>query len=623
MEYVNDGNSRSGDGEDGDRDFNFILATANTIIPAVATNDPYVRVRPRRAEDVEQCKEGEATINAIFPKMHAADIGQAVLLDEELFGIGICAVEIPTLTAVASPTYETGPTQESIRAELADAAGPPVEPGAPVEVVAAVEEILLDYIPLEEPVEDEQDDADNIPLPILRRVPPDALLVPDGYDHLGRMPWVVHKRAVLLDELRSEQAFDGATKYRVPKGAAPNCTMRVSQMGMAVRTDDKADAVTIYEVRYWTSMSDGTKTRRLMLLLDAGGVGHDATSVIYHVDDPSHVTGYPYVICRTALQPGEFYPSAVAPIGSIRPIAAELNRVLQDVLAVYDQASRQKILVAPGALQGNSKIPELIRSRGRLAMAEMSANVSDIRAAFQLIPIPSLPGDTSFIINTLQRFMYEISGVDAYQRGGVGRKGTTATEVAAAVRGASGRAEFRARKYEQFLAEVAAKTLQLCKQFWTGDVLIRINGAPDGQAFRKVSAESLPDTFDIVVDSGSTAPANPAVDQQALGGLIGVLDALAKGMQPLEQAGTLAPGTVARLVERAFDIFNENHRLLAGPLGDIAAMIGNSGPGGGAQPMPLDPAAAQPIEADAPMPTNTTLAGTGPRPRPGMTAGGI
>lgn len=595
-----------------EENFNYLLATANTMVPAIATNDPYARVTPRRSDDVERCRTAEAVINSILPKMGLAATGQEVELDQELFGVGVFVVEMPSQTGAAPIDYDTGPEKDG------------VEKDGPLGSLDQdlVEDEMIYMLPLESPPEDDAAEMDRIDLPSVSRIAPWDLLVPEGYSTIGRCPWVAHRRAALLDDLRADRdPVTGRARFRIPAEAKPNRTMAfMDNNGMQSGDTAKPDAVTIFEIRYWTRKRDGSMCRRVLILMDCAGNVTESEKAILHIDDPAEMRGYPYVVHRTVIDPLSFYPSSVAPLGSVQGIATQLNATIQSTVRHIKRASKQKYLTAPGMLNGDSQVANLLGSEADLEAAESNFNGPDIRAGFALVPIAPLPNDVPFLINTLQRHLYEMSGVDAYQRGGQSRKGTTATEVAVAAEGTRDRAQYRRRKYEQALAEVAAKVIDLCRQFWTRPVLLRVAGSDGDGKFITVSGEDLPETFDVTVDVGSTAPMTNDAAQGALAGLVQTLALVGQQLMPLEQAGIIPAGTTGKLVEQAVGVFNTNHRLIAGPMSELVAALG-----GGIQAVPGAAAAPESIEPSAPEmdagTTNPFLAGSGPRPRPGDIAG--
>jgi len=572
--------------------FNFLLSTANTVVPSILSTDPYIEFRSRAKTDEDSAQVAEAGVNYAYAAGRANDSVADIVLDVLLYSAGVGKVVYnPAANVTPVLHYDT-----DAQIEMEEDDG----------LTSLIEEELGDLLPYGD---------DGIDIPTLERVPLWNFLFPEGFDDINKCPWVAHKLLVRLEDLR---AFPG---FRVAPGITANDSVMSPAAGyigeaMASYVASQGPAfVTLYEMHYW--IRKGTRlSRRILWLLDnTSAEGFDR--VVRHVADDSGMRGYPFVMLRTARVPGKMYEPRISDLATIQPIAERLNDELAAVLRHHRQASKQKYAAAPGALSGDSNFADMITSDADLDVAELPSQMADVRAALQLVPIAAMPSDVPFILQMLQRMMYEIGGVDVFQRGGVARKGTTATEVAVASQGFQNRANVRKRAVQKFVEDISRRYLDCMRQHWTTPVWVRATGNDE---YLEVSADKMRGAFDISAHVTDFDPDDQKNELQAFTGLLQTIAATTQTIVPLVQAGQLPEDTIQRFIDNSFRIWKQDKRRLIGPLSQMAGPIAAPGP----QAAPPEAAPGEDVDASqvdgrgfSPLASHLTLAGTGPRPGAG------
>ena len=280
--------------------------------------------------------------------------------------------------------------------------------------------------------------------------------------------------------------------------------------------------------------------------------------------------GYPYQQLQFIHVPGMMYAPKTADLASIRPIADRLNEEWSYLLKHHRISSRRKWVALPGALEDGS-LAGLLESDNDMEVAEVPANIGDIRQAIMLLPEAAPPSTTPMVLQGLQRMMYEISGVDVYMRGGVGRKGTTATEVAVSSQLSTNRAGTRLDLTERFVEGIGRQMLSIIRQYWDDPRYLRIAGPGGEDEFLSFSSGDISGMFDIRIEAGSTLGNDPASEQQAFMGLLGTIQATIGSLVPLVQSGLASPDTIKNFVDKAFAIWQADKRMLMEPMAALQA----------------------------------------------------
>lgn len=575
--------------------FNFLLSIANSVVPSILGTDPYIEFRSRTKGDNEPAMVAEAGVNFAYAEGRTNDTVAEAVLDNLLYGAGIAKVVFnPAGNVVPVLHYDEG---AQIELEADDG------------LTSLLQEELGEYMPY---------DLDSgIDIPTLERVPLWNFLYPDGYDSISKCPWVAHKLLVRLEDLRMYPGF------RVAPGIVANdSTMSPAAgyigeaMGEYTASQDPS-FVTLYEIHYWVRRGTRLTRRILWLLENTTAQGFDR--VVRHIADDSGMRGYPFIMLRTANVPGKMYEPRVADLASIWPIAQRLNDELAAVVRHHRQASRQKYAAAPGALSGDSSFADMLASDADLDVAELPSQMADVRAALQLVPIAPMPADVPFVLQLLQRMMYEVGGVDSFQRGGVSRKGTTATEVAVASQAYESRAGVRKRAVQQFVEQVARRYLDCMRRYWTSSTWVRTAGGDHVE----VTSEKMRGAFDIRAHVSDYDPDEQRNELEAFTGLMQTISVVTQTVAPLVQANILPGDTIARFIDNSFRIWRQDKRRLVGALSQMASPVTGGGGAPSAEeaegPAPGEDPTASQVDGRgfSPLASHLSLAGTGPRPGPG------
>jgi len=583
-------------GGDDDVTFNFLLATSNVLVPNIISAEPYVRFLPRRPGDEDSAKLAESAVNYVFREIDVKSVVQDVVLDSLLFNFGTAKIGYdPSGAFLMDDEYETGPDQ--IEGEEADGELDEFE-ARELRRIMAEEEIPFDDGP-----------QDN---PTIDRIPPWNILTPPGYSDIQKCPWIAERLTVRIDDLQSDDRFS------IPKELTPDAwlteTLPSGYSGSAMdrmhEYESDPEFVTVYEIRYWHKTKKGLR-RRILWMTKQQEFMKPQESVIRHINDPLNTRGYPYRTLQFTRVPGRMHSTEVSDLASIRDISYRLNEEWSHLLRHHKISSRRKWVGLPGILEDGS-LAALLESDNNMEVAEIPANVGDIRNAIMLLPEAPPPSTTTSVMQGLQRLMYEISGVDVYQRGGVGRKGTTATEVAIAAQGSSNRSAIRLGAVERFLENIGRLVLSIIRQYWDEPRYLRISGPSGENEFVTLNPGDIAGMYDVRVEAGSTIGKDPGTEQQAFMGLLNTISATVNSLIPLVQAGLTGPDTISTFIERAFSIWQQDKRMLMEPLAALqaaAAPTAGATAGGGVTPENVEGrgmgAEGQPLAG----PTNTS--GTG------------
>lgn len=592
--------------------FNFLLSTQNTMVPAILSMDPYIGFEPRSISDKDPSSVAEASVNYCYRTGRANDEVALILQDAFAYSGGVGKV-------VYNPAGNVTPVLHYDQ----DASIDLIFEDDGIDMAVVAEEMSDDEVAVMQM-------DDGIDIPKLERIAPWNWLYPEGHDDPNRCPWLAHKMHVRLEDLRMYEGF--TVKSNITANQESRFTAASASLQDMLKWQPGAldpAFVTMYEIHYWFRKGNRLSRRILWLLDHTSARGFDR--VVRHAEDDSGMRGYPFVLLRTVRTPGKMFDPGIADLASMAPIADKLNDELRNVLRHHERASKHKYVTLPGAMDG-SKIGDLLKSEHDMHAVEAPSNVDDVRKIMAMVEVAPLPPDTPFIIQTLHRFMYEISGVDSFQRGGVSRKGTTATEVAVAAQGAQSRAAVRKRAVQRFVEDIARRYLDCLRRFWTEPMWISGSGGAD--EFIEVSAEKMRGLFDIKVTVGDFDPNEQANELQAFTGLLQTIGATAGTLSPLVQAGILPPESISNFINQAFTLWKQDKRRLIGPLSSMASPVVQSPASPqamGAQPsasgtgagLPGDDPVASQIDGQGAAPQGSLglvlgLAGNGPRPRPGQ-----
>jgi len=566
--------------------FNFLLATANSLLPSIVSTNPYIRAKPRRPGDEETAKVAEATVNYVWREIRALETTQEAALDALLFNLGVGKVSYDDSDAfLMADEYERGPTQGTEETQLDDQ-----QRRTLLRMMAEVD------IPI---ASDSEDD-----MPVFNRIAPWNLLVPLGYDKLRKAPWVAERIPFMLDDLRN----DG--RFKVPKALeADSWVMDSIPTSLAgndphnrhSQPDTAADHVMVYEIRYWARVKDTMQRRILWIVKPRDGLS-PKDCVLRHINDPMDISGYPYRTLSFVRIPGKLYTTTAADLAIIQEPSSRLNTEWNYLLNHHERSSKRKFVALQGALEGG-QLTALLESGIDLEVAELPVATDDIRKVVMLLPEAPPPSTTMTVLQGLQRMMYELSGVDVYQRGGVGRKGTTATEVSVAAQGSNSRAGVRLAAVEQFMEDISRVLLSVVAQYWDEPRHMRVIGESGQEGFETFDSSKVGSSYDVNIEAGSAIGKDPAEEAQAYIGLLSTIDKTLETFGQLAQLGMVDDQTVRSYLEKAFSLWQANSGLMS-PLGQLVN-AGTAGASGGGGP-------------GLPAPSEAELAGGGPRPGAGQ-----
>jgi hypothetical protein len=582
--------------EDGQEvNFNFLLANANTIIPGVISANPYIYVKPRRPGDKESARVAETALNYIWREIDGNRTTRSVVLDTILFGIGVAKVGYEgSGSFYTEEDYDSGPEKPL--------PGDTEEGGLTPEQRRQLRMMMAD-----DQMSFEEGPDDN---PTYNRVCPWDLLIPPGYTDLKQCPWVCERMIVRLEDLKQDDRFNvpsGVVADSWLEEAIPATLTGYGAQNNLNQPEIEPEYVTLYEIRYWGDAGDGLR-RYVMWMLKNPGTGDAQDSIIRHIADPIEMKGYPYEILRFVDVPNNFYSTKVADLYSIKDISQRLNDEWAYILRHHRLSSRRKFVAAPGALE-SGQLAGLLESEEDMAVAEVPASVARIQDALMLLPEAPPPSTTPMVLQGLARLMYEVSGIDSFQRGGASRKGTTATEVAIASAATKGRVGMRLEGTEKFISGIARKILSIMRQYFDEVRYLRIDGDAGDDEFISFTASDIQGMYDVNIQAGSTIPTDPAEEQRAFMGLLQTIQGVTGTLAPLVQGGVLPPDAIQNFMDQAFKVWRQDKRALVGPLSQLQGAAISAGAAGQAAEEPQ----TQGVEDTGMNAVGEPLAGAGPR----------
>ena len=541
--------------------FNFLLSNANAILPGVISANPHIYVKPRRPGDRDSARIAETALNYIWREIDGNRTVKGAVLDALLFGVGFVKTGYEGSSSFyTEEDYNTGPE----KVVSPDESGLTGEQGRRLRSLMSEDLISFDEGP-----------DDN---PTLTRVAPWDIIIPPGYTELHQCPWVCERIIVRLEDLKRDDRFT------IPNGleadtwldeAVPTSLSGNGAGNASTQPEIPAEYVTIYEVRYWADSDEGLR-RSVMWLVKDPGTGDQSEAVIRHIEDPIEMKGYPYEPLRFVTVPNDFYSTRVSDLAAIKDIADRLNDEWAYILRHHRISSRRKFVTAPGALE-SGQLAGLLESEEDMDVAELPASVARIQDAIMLLPEAPPPSTTPMVLNGLSKLMYEISGIDSFQRGGASRKGTTATEVAIASAATRGRSGMRLEATERFISSVSRKILSIIRQYWDDVRYMRIDGDDGEDEFISFTASDIQGMFDVDVQAGSTIPTDPAEEQRAFMGLLQTIQGVVATMAPLVQGGLMPPDAIQKFMDQAFRVWRQDKRALVGPLSQLQGAAMSAG----------------------------------------------
>jgi len=573
--------------EDGvSNDIQYILSSANAILPTIVAQDPFVHVRPRKEDSKGSASTQQAAINWVWKRTRTTSKVRDQALYSLLYGIGVLRAEYDSHD-FTQPHYDTGPEQKppdddtltpEQRADLMDAAS------------------MVSFV----------DDPDDMPR--CRLVQPWCLLVPDGFSELNEMDWVAEMHLFRPEDLR----HDYMGRFRVPKGLKATHT-RTS--GIPTKVDKaglkrgEAEYVAVYEIHYWRRdrRKRGQLQRmKLWLLADHGDL---TESVLLHEKDESPVVGYPYTVLRFARDPSDFYATHVADLQSIMTITEQLNDSIRYMINHHKQ-QRVRLYLAAKDIIDDEAVAEGIRDGQDGDVIAIDTGGRALGEVFSILPEAAPSSETSYLLSILEKLVLEISGVGVLQRGGTLKKGGTATEASIANQGFQSRSAIRLDAVDQVIEDLASMYLAFLRRFWEEPRYIRVVGE---DAFVEFNSADIEGNYDVEIVSGSTLPTDPATEQQALMGLSQFIVQNMQAIQALGASGVVPPDQVAALAQEmlreAFSAFRMDQKSLRGALAQLAG----TGVAKAASAAANSPMGGQPIEGNGDDGGGASLAGSGPR----------
>ena len=591
-------------GDQEEVNFNFLLSNANTIMPGIISANPHIYVKPRRPGDKESARIAETALNYVWREIDGSRTTKLIVLDTLLFGVGFAKIGYDASDSFyAEEDYNTGP--EKIEEEAED----DLTPEQQRRLRALMGEELLSF---------DEGPNDN---PTLTRVAPWDLLIPPGYSEIGQCPWVCERMIVRLDDLRKDTRFEVPDSLEADTWLSSSIPSSLSGEGPRnnlTSPEVPAEYVTLYELRYWRDSGGGLR-RHVAWIIKNPGSGDVQDSVLRHIEDPIEMKGYPYEQLKFIEVPNEFYSTHVSDLATVQGVSQRLNDEWAYILRHHRLSSRRKFVAAPGALE-SGQLASLLESDEDMCVAELPASVARIQDALMLLPEAPPPSTTPMVLSGLSKLMYEISGIDSFQRGGASRKGTMATEVAIASAATRGRVGMRLEATERLVSNISRKLLAIIRQYWDDVRYLRVDGDNGEDEFVSFTASDIQGYFDVDIQAGSTIPTDPAEEQRAFMGLLQTIQGVVGTMAPIVQNGLMPPDAIQKFIDQAFKVWRQDKRVLVGPLSQLqgAAMsvgAATQGAEGGPQEGVRDVGMGAEGES---------LAGTGPRevsPSPGAVAG--
>lgn len=330
------------------------------------------------------------------------------------------------------------------------------------------------------------------------RKSPWEVIVPTTDARLENMPYVLIRESKYIEDVKNDPQYSN-TKDLNPSGRVQvseemnddSLEADMQQKDNEKRENDRVFLWTIFDKR----------TGRKMTMAQ----GHDKW--LQNDVNKLEIEGFPLVKVDFNPVPDEYYP--IADPQQYEPQLIEKN-LLRTQMNIHFKRMARKFLVKTGML--STEDMDKLTSPDDAAVLEMDNIDESIIRVMEQAPIPP---DNYTIESLIDRDINILSGVSEYERGVRGEGRRTATEANIASSASSLRQAFRLNKVNDFVKQVASKLLQLDRQFYTTDRIVKIVG-PKGIEWMKYNKDQLQGEYDITIQAASSAPLDKNVRRREM-----------------------------------------------------------------------------------------------------------
>ena len=382
--------------------------------------------------------------------------------------------------------------------------------------------------------------------------------------------------------------------------------------GYSLTTKGEPEHIEVWEIWYHTRakrmIRDGTGRRKAKMVRETRtlwlteapeeNANKKTPAVLAHKLSYLDMGGYPLEEIRFSYTPNSFYgPSMVE---RMLPVAQDVQRLWDAATSGLERSLAMKTLVKKGVLDATarrklaSSNPEVVEVQSR----NLGADVRNLN-------IPAFPQEMAFVMNMARAFVAEMGGGDEAMRGSRSSAGT-ATEVAYRAQITEATSGSKLASFEGFLSRVAQKILKLMQQFYDAPRWVQITGDEEAE-FVEYTREEIRGDLSVGVHAGSTKPAGPDAERQAL---IGFMGAVGQIIQTMSAMGA-QPDVVSEFIEKAMRLWDQDSPALLDAFAEIAESGMKAAAGGQPSPQAVgEGAAANPVTGE-PL-TNPATAAPGP-----------
>lgn len=458
----------------------------DTILPAVALNNPSISVAARDSTDEDRATISEAVINYQFQHFNYKDELNLALMDSLIMGVGFIKCGWRFVEE------ETSRDPAAMAADFQQLAG-------------QVDDYLNDNPEAEGSTASDEQIAASIPAteyaivadhPFVERVSPFDIFLDPTATQWREVGWICQRVWRPLEEAQADPRYDTKARGELKAGGRDKygAADASENRGASIfnrQSDDTCEVVCIWE---WYDLRSG-----LMAVF-----GDDAGRFLVKPTPQPYKFGHPFEWLPNFQIPEFLYP--MGELESIEELQYELNRTRSQLMN-HRKKSIRKYLIKKGAL--SAQAIGVLTSDVDNSLIEVNDGY-DLREI--LTPLPDIPVSADLYQGRDQIVddFSMVSGMNDYQLGINGSTRKTATESSIINDVANGRADAKRMRYEQFCAKVARKLMMLDQQFVTGEQVARISGQDGAQYWLPFTIEDILGEFDFEVEFGSTQPMNQA-----------------------------------------------------------------------------------------------------------------
>lgn len=539
---------------------NLVSAYVRSTLPRLIYKTPKVYCSARRPGDEESAKVDTVLLNYLYRELDVWNQLRLCGLDSILFGCSFMKLGFDSEYSFdaedAVARIEGSAQLEAMRDQIREirefaGLGPPLrELKAKTKPFNGEQKKTLEYNAY---VVKER--------PWMLRVSPFDIVVDPDAKSLADAKWIAHRLVRPVNDVREDKSYTEQRERVQPEmfetagditGSLqqgdpvfpgydndPRAASSMGRFGQAIRSISRDNSagyqrfggedgtrpglVSIYEV--WDRRTD--TVRSIVMGLD--GYLREPAANPFEIEG-----GFPFEMLLFNEVPDRFWPKS--DISDMEPKQAEINKIRQYSLQWLKRIAAKVVTISRKGTLSQKEKDQLTSSEPFIHVeVETQGPLEDVIKKADLGDFdPAIYGIADQLLSD---FRLE-SGMGSEQAGEA-QSDTTATATAEASAARDIRIDEKRRAMEAFAARCARKLLQVCKQFFPPQVVVKLTGG-SADSWVEVSAEDVRAELDVEIEADSATRPNDEVKRRQLVELLGTLTPLMLP-NPMTRLPTLPP----------------------------------------------------------------------------------